>query len=146
MRNGSLHSFASFHEVALEYMNFSEESCQSMVNVLVDVDGEEGFGNVLHWKFTEILRQGFVLSWTANNCSSCEKSGVDCSLVSFRPLCKIIAERERKSCCFLSMFRFRLYPMFRLKFRLHQTSIIKILNMMMLWLCFIQLKSCLQST
>ena len=53
--------------LALEYMNFSKELCQSMVNVPVDIDGEEGFGNLLHWKFMEILRQGFVMSWTAND-------------------------------------------------------------------------------
>ncbi|RVX14234.1 Leaf rust 10 disease resistance locus receptor-like protein kinase-like 1.2 [Vitis vinifera] len=38
MSNATLHSFASFHEEALEYMNFSTESCQSMVNVPVDID------------------------------------------------------------------------------------------------------------
>ena len=47
-----------------------------MVNVVVD--GEEGFGNLLHWNLKEILRKEFVLSRTTNNCSSCEKSGGHC--------------------------------------------------------------------
>ncbi|KAK0591496.1 hypothetical protein LWI29_002835 [Acer saccharum] len=71
--NATHYSFAGFHEEILVKANYSIDSCQDSVYVPVDVDTTD-VGNLLQMNYTEILKTGFFLNWTAHNCSSCEAS------------------------------------------------------------------------
>eukprot|EP00257_Ricinus_communis_P026734 XP_025014148.1 LEAF RUST 10 DISEASE-RESISTANCE LOCUS RECEPTOR-LIKE PROTEIN KINASE-like 1.2 isoform X3 [Ricinus communis] len=78
--NDSLVSFAGFHIGLLEYWdNHSLESCHYIVNAPLHINGYGAFDdNVLTTNYTEFLKMGFVLNWTAHNCSTCEGSGGRC--------------------------------------------------------------------
>ncbi|XP_038894040.1 LEAF RUST 10 DISEASE-RESISTANCE LOCUS RECEPTOR-LIKE PROTEIN KINASE-like 1.2 isoform X2 [Benincasa hispida] len=74
-----LHSFAAFHDGFLEFMNFSSNSCQSSVEVPVDVSNEDDdFSGLLRKSYSGVLKMGFSLNWNAQNCSNCETSGGRC--------------------------------------------------------------------
>lgn len=62
------------------------ENCKKHVVAPVDAHGddhENGMGN-----YMEIIRRGFVLNWTASDCSKCQESGGFCgfntSIYNFR--------------------------------------------------------------
>ncbi|TXG51434.1 hypothetical protein EZV62_023958 [Acer yangbiense] len=73
--NATHYSFAGFHEEILVKANYSIDLCRNSVYVPVDVDTTD-VGNLLQMNYTEILKTGFFLNWTAHNCSSCEASGI----------------------------------------------------------------------
>lgn len=74
-----LHSFAAFHDGFLEFMNFSSNSCQSSVEVPVDYTNEDDdFSELLRKSYSDVLKMGFSLNWSAQNCSNCEPSGGRC--------------------------------------------------------------------
>ncbi|XP_059454407.1 LEAF RUST 10 DISEASE-RESISTANCE LOCUS RECEPTOR-LIKE PROTEIN KINASE-like 2.1 [Corylus avellana] len=77
--NGTtLHSLAVFYEKALEVNYPWEKRCQSLVDVPVDMLFGVNLTSLSQMNYTEILKMGFLLNWTAPNCSSCEKSGGRC--------------------------------------------------------------------
>ncbi|GLU18252.1 hypothetical protein SLE2022_345600 [Rubroshorea leprosula] len=78
--NTSSYSFAVFHEEGLESSNYSVESCQSFVDapVYMDMNTYSNFTSLLKANYSEILRMGFLLNWTAHGCSNCESSGGRC--------------------------------------------------------------------
>ncbi|GAV84545.1 Pkinase domain-containing protein/WAK_assoc domain-containing protein [Cephalotus follicularis] len=71
--NATHYSFAAFDLKALESTNYSFKSCQSLVDVPMDV-----IVDLLGMSYTDVLRMGFLLNWTAPNCSSCKTSGGRC--------------------------------------------------------------------
>lgn len=75
--NASFYSFAVFHKDILE-SNYSIESCQSFVDAPVYMGNNVNFSSLLETNYTEILKSGFVLNWTAHSCSQCESSGGRC--------------------------------------------------------------------
>lgn len=83
-----LHSFAAFHDGFLELMNFSVNSCQSSVEVPVDFSSKDGdFSELLRKNYSAVLKMGFTLNWSAQNCSNCEASGGRCGFESNEFLC-----------------------------------------------------------
>ncbi|GKV39464.1 hypothetical protein SLEP1_g47222 [Rubroshorea leprosula] len=81
--NTSSYSSAVFHEEGLESSNYYLGSCQSFVNapVYMDMDTSSNFTSLLKANYSEILRMGFLLNWTAHSCSNCESSGGRCGVV-----------------------------------------------------------------
>ncbi|CAL9031614.1 unnamed protein product [Prunus brigantina] len=80
--NASHHSFAIFHKEVVEHMNYS---CLSPVNLPVDV--AVGVEALWQMNYTEILKMGFLLNWTAQNCSNCEKSSGRCGFKNNEFVC-----------------------------------------------------------
>ena len=76
--NASFHSFAVFHKEALENTNYSVELCQTLVDSPVYINDVDNFFSLLEMNYTEVLRMGFVLNWTAHSCSNCKRSGGRC--------------------------------------------------------------------
>ncbi|XP_050255397.1 LEAF RUST 10 DISEASE-RESISTANCE LOCUS RECEPTOR-LIKE PROTEIN KINASE-like 1.2 isoform X5 [Quercus robur] len=76
--NCTLHSFAVFHKEALELHNYSSDWCQSFVDVPVDVHNGVNFTSLLLMNYTDVLKMGFSLNWSAHDCNSCEKSNGRC--------------------------------------------------------------------
>ncbi|XP_011070774.1 LEAF RUST 10 DISEASE-RESISTANCE LOCUS RECEPTOR-LIKE PROTEIN KINASE-like 1.2 [Sesamum indicum] len=68
------------------FTNIALKNCERNVVAPVEDDGNSGPGNV-----DEVLRRGFVLNWTASDCSKCEKSGGRCgfnaTIYHFRCFC-----------------------------------------------------------
>ncbi|KAL2233404.1 LEAF RUST 10 DISEASE-RESISTANCE LOCUS RECEPTOR-LIKE PROTEIN KINASE-like 2.1 isoform X3 [Sesamum indicum] len=68
------------------FTNIALKNCERNVVAPVEDDGNSGPGNV-----DEVLRRGFVLNWTANDCSPCELSGGRCgfneTIYHFRCFC-----------------------------------------------------------
>ncbi|KAL0446853.1 UNVERIFIED_CONTAM: LEAF RUST 10 DISEASE-RESISTANCE LOCUS RECEPTOR-LIKE PROTEIN KINASE-like 1.2 [Sesamum latifolium] len=55
------------------FTNIALKNCERNVVAPVEDDGNIGPGNV-----DQVLRRGFVLNWTASDCSNCESSGGRC--------------------------------------------------------------------
>ncbi|KAL6281607.1 hypothetical protein ACE6H2_018488 [Prunus campanulata] len=91
--NASHHSFATFHKEIAEYMNYS---CQSPVNL--PVHEAVGVDALLRMNYTEILKMGFLLNWTAQNCSTCEKSSGRCGFKNNEFVC-FCSDRPRSQTC-----------------------------------------------
>ncbi|XP_022137107.1 LEAF RUST 10 DISEASE-RESISTANCE LOCUS RECEPTOR-LIKE PROTEIN KINASE-like 1.2 [Momordica charantia] len=83
-----LHSFAAFHDGLLELMNFSSDSCQSLVEVPVHIsNGDDDFSGLLRKSYSDILKMGLTLDWSTQNCSICENSGGRCGSESNKFVC-----------------------------------------------------------
>ncbi|CAL2262299.1 unnamed protein product [Prunus armeniaca] len=91
--NASHHSFAIFHKEVVEDMNYS---CLSPVNLPVDV--AVGVEALLQMNYTEILKMGFLLNWTAQNCSKCEKSSGRCGFKNNEFVCFCSDRPHSQSC------------------------------------------------
>ncbi|KAK8487094.1 hypothetical protein V6N12_001596 [Hibiscus sabdariffa] len=76
--NASFHSFAVFHKEALENTSYSIKSCQTLIESPVYVNGDVSFVSLLGMNYTDVLKLGFVLNWTAHSCSKCKRSGGRC--------------------------------------------------------------------
>ncbi|KAE8723997.1 putative serine/threonine-protein kinase [Hibiscus syriacus] len=76
--NTSFHSFAVFHKEALENTNYSIDSCRTLIESPVYVDNDVSFVSLLGMNYTDVLKLGFVLNWTAHSCSNCKRSGGRC--------------------------------------------------------------------
>ncbi|PQQ01170.1 LEAF RUST 10 DISEASE-RESISTANCE LOCUS RECEPTOR-LIKE PROTEIN KINASE-like 1.2 isoform X2 [Prunus yedoensis var. nudiflora] len=94
--NASHHSFAIFHKELVEHMNYSFDSCQSPVNL--PVHKAVGVDALLRMNYTEILKMGFLLNWTAQNCSNCEKSSGRCGFKNNEFVC-FCSDRPRSQTC-----------------------------------------------
>lgn len=96
--NSTHHSFAGFHKELLGHFNFTVESCQSSNNAPVYVNGDDGKEVLLKSNYTEILEEGFVLSWNEANCSSCENSGGHCGYDNSEFVCFCRDRPHLKTC------------------------------------------------
>ncbi|KAK4843730.1 hypothetical protein QYF36_011913 [Acer negundo] len=98
--NSTHYSFANFHEDILVKVNYSVDSCQNSVYVPVDVHNNGiDVGNLLQMNYTEILKTGFILNWTAHSCSSCEVSGGRCGFDDKKFVC-FCADKPHVETCF----------------------------------------------
>lgn len=97
--NGTtLHSFAVFHVEALEVNYASENGCHSFVDVPVDTLMGINLPTFLHMNYTEILKMGFLLNWSAPNCSNCAKSGGRCGFENNEFFCFCQDGDHNKTC------------------------------------------------
>ncbi|XP_020208493.1 LEAF RUST 10 DISEASE-RESISTANCE LOCUS RECEPTOR-LIKE PROTEIN KINASE-like 1.2 isoform X3 [Cajanus cajan] len=97
-KNATHYSFAVFHKEALEHKNYSLNECQFMVNVPLNMNAAVNFTSLLRMNYTEILKMGFLLNWTAPDCQNCEKSGGRCGFVGNKFLCFCKDKSYLKSC------------------------------------------------
>ncbi|CAK9145360.1 unnamed protein product [Ilex paraguariensis] len=91
----SHHSFAIFHTELLKHWNYSAESCQSLVNVVVEADD---LNRLLEMNFTGILKKGFVLQWDALACSKCQSSGGSCGSYNYEFVCFCDDHLHHRTC------------------------------------------------
>ncbi|KAK1564324.1 hypothetical protein Q3G72_000648 [Acer saccharum] len=68
------YSFAAFREEVLLKANYSLDLCRNSAFVPVDVESIK-IANLWQMNYTEVLKMGFLLDWTAHNCTICEASG-----------------------------------------------------------------------
>ncbi|KAJ0048125.1 hypothetical protein Pint_16515 [Pistacia integerrima] len=87
------YSFAAFQKEML--VNYSLESCQSSVYAPLNV---ETGANLWQMNYTEILKIGFVLNWTALSCSNCEASGGRCGFDNSEFVCFCKDKTYQKTC------------------------------------------------
>ncbi|KAI4350946.1 hypothetical protein L6164_005348 [Bauhinia variegata] len=97
-KNVSHYSFAVFHKEALEHKNYTLNECQFMVNAPVRMNDAVNFTSLLRMNYTEILKMGFVLNWTAPDCERCEKSGGRCGFDDYKFLCFCRDKPHKESC------------------------------------------------
>ena len=94
--NASHHSFAIFHMEVVERMNYSLDSCQSSVHL--PFDDAVNVDALMQMNYTEILKIGFILNWTAQNCSSCQRSGGRCGFDNNEFVCFCSDRPHVKTC------------------------------------------------
>ncbi|CAH2037009.1 unnamed protein product [Thlaspi arvense] len=86
--NASLRSFGVFGRESLGKENKSASgSCQKQVDVPVSASGESGVNLFAGMPYTEILKRGFILNWTAHSCFRCNSSGGRCGTVDKEFVC-----------------------------------------------------------
>ncbi|KAF8369534.1 hypothetical protein HHK36_032443 [Tetracentron sinense] len=97
--NSSHKSVAVFvHEGGVDYWNYTSWNCQSSVSTPIDVDEDGGFEKIIDLNFTYYLKEGFLLNWTAMNCSECEGSGGHCGFDNSEFMCFCKDQPHRRSC------------------------------------------------
>ncbi|GLU12981.1 hypothetical protein SLE2022_296330 [Rubroshorea leprosula] len=97
--NASLHSFAVFDKNVLEYMNYSLKSCQSFVNAqILGMGSNCNFTSLMKTNYSEILKMGFLLNWTAYGCSNCQSSGGRCGFDDHQFICFCPDKPHSKTC------------------------------------------------
>ncbi|MED6127587.1 hypothetical protein PIB30_089414 [Stylosanthes scabra] len=96
--NATHNSFAVFHKEALEHINYTLNECQFMVNVPLNMNAVVNFSSLLRMNYTEILKMGFILNWTAPDCQYCENSGGHCGFDGDHFLCFCKDKSYLKSC------------------------------------------------
>ncbi|KAF2295570.1 hypothetical protein GH714_033217 [Hevea brasiliensis] len=84
--NSTVYSFAGFHIEKLEISsNYSLDSCNYFVNAPLHTGSD--LSSLFHKNYTEILKMGFLLNWTAHTCSTCEGSGGRCGFENHEFVC-----------------------------------------------------------
>lgn len=96
--NATLHSFAGFHKDVLVNANYSFESCQSFAYAPVHLDNGVDLASLGSMNYTEILKMGFLLNWTAHSCSNCEASGGRCGFSNNEFVCFCQDRPHLKAC------------------------------------------------
>jgi hypothetical protein len=92
--NDNFHSFAVFHKEAYQL----EKTCQSLVDVPVDMPIGGNLTSLSQMNYTEILKTGFLLTWSAPNCSNCENSGGRCGFDNSEFVCFCLDGDHHKTC------------------------------------------------
>ncbi|KAL3570822.1 hypothetical protein D5086_028071 [Populus alba] len=96
--NSTHYSFAGFHLEEIEIRSiYSLNSCQDFANTPIHT-GEEDIGSLLRANYTDVLKMGFLMNWTARNCSSCERSGGRCGYENTAFIC-FCSDRPRLESC-----------------------------------------------
>ncbi|KAF8399086.1 hypothetical protein HHK36_014952 [Tetracentron sinense] len=96
--NSSHKSVAVFvHEGDLNYWNFTSWKCQSSVSTPIDVAGVSGYEKIMEMN-TYYLKEGFLLNWTAMNCSESEGSSGRCGFDNNEFMCFCKDQPHRRSC------------------------------------------------
>ncbi|KAJ6868512.1 hypothetical protein NC651_033555 [Populus alba x Populus x berolinensis] len=84
--NSTNYSFAGFHLEEREmHSNFSLNSCHDFANAPIHTG--EDIGSLVGANYTEVLKMGFLMNWTARNCSTCESSGGRCGFANNEFIC-----------------------------------------------------------
>nr|XP_011465376.1 PREDICTED: probable serine/threonine-protein kinase At1g18390 isoform X2 [Fragaria vesca subsp. vesca] len=97
--NSTSHSFATIHKEVLKYMNHTlVDSCESPVDVPVDYFRAAGVHSMLKMSYTDILKMGFLLNWTAQDCGNCERSGGRCGFDKNEVICFCSDRSHDKTC------------------------------------------------
>ncbi|KAL2934112.1 LEAF RUST 10 DISEASE-RESISTANCE LOCUS RECEPTOR-LIKE PROTEIN KINASE-like 1.2 [Bienertia sinuspersici] len=82
-QNAIYKSFGDFHYEELVERNYSLGLCESIVTAPMDVDMNMDVSQIhqTYWKmdYMQILRQGFTLNWTLDDCNLCETGGGKCN-------------------------------------------------------------------
>ncbi|XP_021638866.2 LEAF RUST 10 DISEASE-RESISTANCE LOCUS RECEPTOR-LIKE PROTEIN KINASE-like 1.2 isoform X3 [Hevea brasiliensis] len=95
--NSTVSSFAGFHIEELElYYSYSLNSCNYFVNAPLHT-GSDVY-SLYNKDYTEILKLGFLLNWTAHNCSTCERSGGRCGFENHEFVCFCHDQTHLNSC------------------------------------------------
>ncbi|XP_044477113.1 LEAF RUST 10 DISEASE-RESISTANCE LOCUS RECEPTOR-LIKE PROTEIN KINASE-like 1.2 isoform X2 [Mangifera indica] len=84
------YSFAGFHKEL-----FQNYSCKSFVYAPLNV---ETGANMWYMNYTDILKMGFLLNWTAHSCSNCEASGGRCGFDNDKFVCFCQDRTHHKTC------------------------------------------------
>ncbi|KAJ9187268.1 hypothetical protein P3X46_002744 [Hevea brasiliensis] len=95
--NSTVYSFAGFHIEKLEISsNYSLDSCNYFVNAPLHTGSD--LCSLFHKNYTEILKMGFLLNWTAHTCSTCEGSGGRCGFENHEFVCFCHDRTHLNSC------------------------------------------------
>ncbi|XP_058009889.1 LEAF RUST 10 DISEASE-RESISTANCE LOCUS RECEPTOR-LIKE PROTEIN KINASE-like 1.2 [Hevea brasiliensis] len=95
--NSTVSSFAGFHIEELElYYSYSLNSCNYFVNAPLHT-GSDVY-SLYNKDYTEILKLGFLLNWTAHNCSTCARSGGRCGFENHEFVCFCHDQTHLNSC------------------------------------------------
>ncbi|XP_057992515.1 LEAF RUST 10 DISEASE-RESISTANCE LOCUS RECEPTOR-LIKE PROTEIN KINASE-like 2.1 isoform X1 [Hevea brasiliensis] len=95
--NSTVYSFAGFHIEKLEISsNYSLDSCNYFVNAPLHTGSD--LYSLFHKNYTEILKMGFLLNWTAHTCSTCEGSGGRCGFENHEFVCFCHDRTHLNSC------------------------------------------------
>ncbi|XP_050376346.1 LEAF RUST 10 DISEASE-RESISTANCE LOCUS RECEPTOR-LIKE PROTEIN KINASE-like 1.2 isoform X2 [Argentina anserina] len=93
------HYFATIHKEVLKNMNRTLlDSCESSVDAPVDYIEAAGVHTMLKMSYIDILKMGFLLNWTAKNCSNCERSGGRCGFDHNEFICFCSDRSHDKTC------------------------------------------------
>ncbi|XP_065860755.1 LEAF RUST 10 DISEASE-RESISTANCEUS RECEPTOR-LIKE PROTEIN KINASE-like 1.2 isoform X2 [Euphorbia lathyris] len=96
--NSSQYSFALFHTDLLESPdNSSLDSCHYFVYAPLHID-DNFDGKLSTMNYTDILKSGILLNWTAPNCSTCERSGGRCGFENNEFVCFCTDKSYSNSC------------------------------------------------
>ena len=84
--NSTHYSFAGFHLEEKEMRSiYSLNSCQDFANAPIHTG--EDIGRLFRAHYREVLKMGFLMNWTAHNCSTCESSGGRCGFENNESIC-----------------------------------------------------------
>lgn len=97
--NDTNYSFAGLHMEDLKNTNYSLDMCQYLVYAPVDMGSNvDDVINMWGRNYTDILKMGFMLNWTAHGCSKCEKSGGRCGFNDSEFVCFCEDKIHPKTC------------------------------------------------
>jgi hypothetical protein len=95
--NSTHYSIAGFHLEEIEMRsNYSLNSCHDFANAPIHTG--EDIGSLLGENYIEVLKMGFLMNWTAHNCSTCESSGGRCGFENNEFICFCRDRPRLKSC------------------------------------------------
>ncbi|XP_061953925.1 LEAF RUST 10 DISEASE-RESISTANCE LOCUS RECEPTOR-LIKE PROTEIN KINASE-like 1.2 [Populus nigra] len=95
--NSTHYSFAGFHlEEKEKHSNYSLKSCHDFV--IAPIHTGEDISSLLGENYGEALKMGFLMNWTAPNCSTCESSGGRCGFENNECICFCRDRPRLKSC------------------------------------------------
>jgi hypothetical protein len=95
--NSTHYSIAGFHLEETEMPNiYLLNSCQDFANAPIHTG--EDIGSLLGENYGEVLKMGFLMNWTARNCSTCERSGGRCGFENNEFICFCRDRPRLKSC------------------------------------------------
>ncbi|XP_011008307.1 PREDICTED: probable serine/threonine-protein kinase At1g18390 isoform X2 [Populus euphratica] len=95
--NSTHYSFVGFHLEEIEMRsNYSLNSCHDFANAPIHTC--EDIGSLLGENYREVLKMGFLMNWTAHNCSTCERSGGRCGFENNEFICFCRDRPRPKSC------------------------------------------------
>jgi hypothetical protein len=66
--------------------------------LLMLLSTDEDIGSLLGENYGEVLKMGFLMNWTARNCSTCERSGGRCGFENNEFICFCRDRPRLKSC------------------------------------------------
>ncbi|KAL9337591.1 hypothetical protein Peur_069360 [Populus x canadensis] len=95
--NSTHYSIAGFHLEEREMRsNYSLNSCHDFANAPIHTG--EDIGSLLGENYREVLKMGFLMNWTAHDCSTCESSGGRCGFENNEFICFCRDRPRLKSC------------------------------------------------
>ncbi|KAK9091760.1 hypothetical protein Sjap_024937 [Stephania japonica] len=87
----ALNFAALLHGPTLEFLNASSEKCDSFVGAPVYIEEGVDLGTIDRMKYTDLLKEGFLLNWNLNSssssCDKCRESGGRCGHIEGQFMC-----------------------------------------------------------